>query len=184
MEVQFLESLQKQFAYYKQLGDNTMSQLDDHHLFETPSDESNSIAVIVGHLSGNMLSRWTDFLTTDGEKDWRNRDREFEPVLESRTEVLAAWEAGWTCLFDALGAVNSGNFQQLVYIRNQGHSIVEAFHRQLAHYAYHVGQVVYVGRLLKGAEWKSLSIAKGASNEFNQKTFGKGKRRAHFTDEE
>lgn len=180
----FLTSTQKQFAYYRRLGDKTFAQLTDQQLFESPGVESNSIAVTVGHLHGNMLSRWTDFLTQDGEKDWRNRDREFEPVIQSRAELEEKWNAGWDCLFAALDSINESNFDQLVYIRNQGHTIVEAVHRQLAHYAYHVGQIVYLGRQLKGPSWQSLSIPKGGSNAYNSEKFAAGKRRAHFTDEE
>ena len=180
----FLTSTNKQFTYYRGLGDKTFAQLTDAQLFESPGEESNSIAVTVGHLHGNMLSRWTNFLTEDGEKEWRKRDQEFEPVITSRHELLEKWNAGWDCLFAALDSVNETNFSQLVYIRNQGHTIVEAVHRQLAHYAYHVGQIVYLGRQLKGPEWQSLSIPKGGSGAYNAEKFAPGKRRAHFTDEE
>lgn len=155
--------------------------IDDSQLFWTPGPESNSIAVIVQHLHGNMLSRWTDFLTTDGEKEWRNRDREFELYCETRAEITKLWEEGWQCLFGALESVTEDDKDKLVYIRNQGHTISEAVERQLAHYAYHVGQIVFVARMLTKADWESLSIAKNASSAFNEKTFGDGKRTEHFT---
>lgn len=179
----YLKSIKRQFEYYKLLGEKTFAQLAEKDLFWQYNPESNSIAIIVNHLWGNMLSRWTDFLTSDGEKDWRNRDREFEDILKSKDELLEKWHAGWTCLFTALNAINEENFGTTVYIRNQGHSIVEALNRQLCHYAYHVGQIVLIGKMIKGAEWKSLSIPKGKSAEFNQEKFAKGKHRAHFTDE-
>lgn len=183
MITDFLTSTQKQFAYYRSLGDKTLAQLSDDQLFASPGPESNSIAIMVGHLNGNMLSRWTDFLTSDGEKEWRHRDREFEPVIQSRQALEQKWNEGWDCLFTALGSINESNFNQLVYIRNQGHTIIEAVHRQLAHYAYHVGQIVYLGHQLKGEEWTSLSIAKGQSAAFNAEKFAKEKKRGHFTDE-
>lgn len=177
----YLESVQKQFDYYKALGDRTFDQLSDEELFFQPNEASNSIAIMVKHLWGNMMSRWTDFLTSDGEKEWRNRDGEFEADIADRKELLGKWEAGWTCLFVALETVDETNIDQLIYIRNMGHSITEAINRQLAHYAYHVGQIVYLGRLIKGEEWESLSIPKGASKEYNARKFAQPKRKEHFT---
>lgn len=178
----YLESVRKQFAYYKMLGEKTIAQLDDAQLFTSPGNENNSIAVMVNHLWGNMMSRWTDFLTADGEKSWRDRDREFEDVISGRGELMEKWEEGWSCLFNALRSINAENFERLVYIRNQGHTITEAINRQLAHYAYHVGQIVYLGKWLKGDEWRSLSIPKGGSQAFNREKFSAEKKRAHFTD--
>lgn len=183
MESNYLESVRKQFEYYKLLGDKTIAQLSEEELFWQYNEESNSIAIMVKHLWGNMLSRWTDFLTSDGEKEWRERDAEFESDLDSKAEMLEKWEEGWKCLFDALDTINSENFNTIVYIRNQGHSITEAINRQLAHYAYHVGQLVFVGRMIRGAEWMSLSIPKGASSNYNKDKFAQEKRRTHFTDE-
>jgi len=179
----FLDSTKKQFTYYKLLGNNTFSQLNDEDLFWQSPSENNSIAIIVNHLHGNMLSRWTDFLTTDGEKDFRNRDQEFEDIIKTRKELIDKWSEGWKVLFNALDSVNEDNFEQLVYIRNQGHTIVEAINRQLAHYAYHVGQIVLIGHLRKGKGWKSLSIPKGESKIYNKHKFSKEKKRGHFTDE-
>lgn len=181
--VNFLESTRKQFAYYKTLGERTFDQLEESELFWQYNPESNSIAIIVKHLWGNMLSRWTDFLTSDGEKDWRQRDAEFAADITSREEMLEKWEAGWTCLFSALDSINQNNFHTTVYIRNMGHSITEAVNRQLAHYAYHVGQIVYIGRMIKGEWWQSLSIPKGDSKAYNAEKFAQPKRKEHFTKE-
>ncbi len=183
IEKNYLESIKKQFAYYKLLGEKTFAQLDDEALFWQYNEESNSIAIIVNHLSGNMLSRWTDFLTADGEKTWRNREQEFEDVIQNRQELLTKWELGWTCLFSALESINETNFETTIYIRNQGHTVVEAINRQLAHYAYHIGQITFLGKMIKGAEWESLSIPKGKSQDYNADKFAQEKKKAHFTDE-
>jgi hypothetical protein len=163
MENGYLQSVRKQFEYYKMLGDKTIAQVTDEQLFWQYNEESNSIATIVKHLWGNMLSRWTDFLTTDGEKDWRDREGEFENDIRDREELLAKWNEGWNCLFSALDSLNESNFDQLVYIRNQGHTITEAINRQLAHYPYHVGQIVFIGKMVLNEQWTSLSIPRGDS---------------------
>lgn len=183
MENNYLESVRKQFEYYKLLGERTIAQLSDEDLFWQYNAESNSIAIIVKHLWGNMLSRWTDFLTSDGEKQWRDREAEFEGDIRDRSELRQKWEAGWNCLFEALDSVHEENFATTVYIRNQGHTVVEAINRQLAHYAYHIGQIVYIGRMLRGPEWESLSIPKGESKAYNRDKFSEPKRREHFTKE-
>ncbi|MEL7119464.1 MAG: DUF1572 domain-containing protein [Bacteroidota bacterium] len=183
MENTYLNSARKQFEYYKQLGDKTFTQLDDKDLFWQYTPEVNSIAVIVNHLWGNMKSRWTDFLTTDGEKEWRNRDDEFEDIIKTKSELLQKWDEGWQCLFNALDSINEDNFNTTIYIRNQAHHIIEAVNRQMCHYSYHVGQIVYIGTLVKNKEWKSLSVPKGKSKEFNAEKFSKGKHRGHFTDD-
>ncbi len=179
----YLQSVRKQFAYYQQLGDKTFVQLSEEDLFYQPNEASNTIAVMVKHLWGNMLSRWTNFLTEDGEKDWRNRDQEFEATIQNKEELLQKWEEGWQCLFAALDSINETNWNQLIYIRNQGHTITEAINRQLAHYAYHVGQIVYLGRLIKNDAWTSLSIPKGGSKDYNANKFSQEKKKGHFTDE-
>lgn len=179
----YLDSVRKQFEYYKLLGDRTFAQLDEADLFYQPNEASNSIAIIVKHLWGNMLSRWTDFLTSDGEKDWRERDAEFEPTIQTRTELIEKWEAGWQVLFTALDSVNADNFDTIIYIRNMGHTITEAINRQLAHYAYHVGQITYIGRMIKNEAWQSLSVPKGGSKAYNAAKFAQPKRREHFTKE-
>jgi len=179
----YMNSVKKQFEYYKMLGDKTFAQLDDKQLFWQYNIESNSIAVIVNHLSGNMLSRWTNFLSEDGEKEWRKRDEEFTDRIKDRQQLNLAWEKAWTCLFEAIDSLNEDNFSQVIYIRNMGHSVIEAVNRQLAHYSYHLGQIVYLGRMLKGAEWQSLSIPKGESETYNKQKFAQAKERKHFTDE-
>lgn len=167
----FLESAKKQFEYYKMLGEKTFSQLTDEQLFKKLNEESNSIATIVKHLWGNMLSRWTDFLTTDGEKEWRQRDAEFDNDIAGRTELLEKWNQGWACLFDAIYSLTESDLKKEIFIRNQQHTITEAINRQLAHYAYHVGQIVFIGKLLSNRNWTSLSIPKGNSKEYNREKF-------------
>ena len=179
----YLDSIKRQFEYYKTLGERTFDQLDEESLFISPEEHSNSVAVIVNHISGNMKSRWTDFLNSDGEKEWRKRDEEFEDIIQTKTELLQRWNEGWTCLFTALNSINPGNFNTIIYIRNQGHTITEAINRQLAHYAYHIGQIVYMGKWLISENWKSLSIPKGNSVAYNAEKFAKEKRVQHFTDE-
>lgn len=179
----YLESVKKQFEYYKALGDKTFAQLQDNDLFWQYNEDSNSIAVIVQHLWGNMLSRWTDFLTTDGEKEWRNRDAEFENDIRTRQELSDKWNEGWNCLFRALNALTPTDLDRIVYIRNQGHTVTEAVNRQLAHYSYHVGQIVFLGKMLAQNEWTSLSIPKGSSQAYNAAKFSEPKKRAHFTDD-
>lgn len=179
----YLESAIKQFEYYKMLGERTFAQLPDENLFWQYNEESNSIAMIVKHLWGNMLSRWTEFLTTDGEKEWRNRDEEFENDITTRQELLDRWNTGWTCLLDALRSLTPEDLTKEIYIRNQGHSVTEAINRQLAHYPYHIGQIVFIGKMACNDQWSSLSVAKGASKEYNAGKFSKPKHKAHFTDE-
>lgn len=178
-----LTAYRSQFAYYKLLGDKTFAQLNDDALFWQANDDSNSIATLVKHLWGNMVSRFTDFLTTDGEKATRNRDAEFENDLRTRDEVLAKWEEGWNCLFTALDGLTDDDLEKIVYIRNQGHTVNEAILRQLAHYPYHIGQIVFIGKLLADGGWTSLSIPKGKSTHYNADKFSKPKSRTHFTDE-
>lgn len=183
MNTGYLESAIRQFEYYKMLGEKTFEQLTDEQLFWRNGDETNSVAIIIKHLWGNMMSRWTDFLTTDGEKEWRHRDAEFEMEVQDRTELIKKWEEGWECLFVALRPLSDEDLQTIVYIRNQGHTILEAINRQLCHYPYHVGQIVCIGKMLKADDWKSLSILRGQSETYNQEKFSKPKRREHFTDE-
>jgi hypothetical protein len=183
MPSEFLSSAIKQFEYYKLLGDKTLAQVPDEGLFWQYNSESNSIATIIQHLWGNMLSRWTDFRTTDGEKEWRNRDAEFEQVVTNRATLLEKWNAGWDCLFAALHSLEENDLDALIYIRNQGHTLQEAILRQLAHYPYHIGQLVFVGKMIVGEGWASLSIPKGNSQQFNDAKFSQEKKKAHFTDE-
>lgn len=182
-ELGYLKSIDRQFRYYKSLGEKAMSQLEDEQLFVAANEDSNSISVIVKHMWGNMLSRWTDFLTTDGEKPWRQRDAEFENDINSREELLNKWEEGWSCLFSALDNISDNDLGMIIYIRNEGHTVLEAINRQLAHYAYHVGQIVFAAKILKSGSWDTLSIAKNKSGEYNQGKFSQEKDKRHFTDE-
>ncbi|MDQ8142708.1 DUF1572 domain-containing protein [Chryseobacterium sp. CFS15] len=157
----------KRFQYYKMLGDKSFEQLSDEQIFWQFNQESNSIAIIVKHVAGNMLSRWTNFLTEDGEKPWRNRDEEFLNTFQSKAEVLDYWEKGWKCLFEALSQINDQNLYSTIYIRNEGHSVIDAVFRQLAHYPYHIGQIVFIAKMMKNDDWKTLSIARNKSQDFN-----------------
>lgn len=152
---------------YKRLGERAIAQAPDAALTTVLDAESNSIAIIVKHLAGNMRSRWTDFLTTDGEKPDRNRDTEFEAPPQTRAEIMALWEAGWKCVFEALTPLTDTDLVRTVRIRNEAHSVMQAIHRQVAHYAYHVGQMVYLAKHFAGSRWTSLSVPRGKSAEFN-----------------
>ena len=157
----------KRFEYYKMLGDQSFEQLSEEQFFWQFNEESNSIAIIIKHIAGNMLSRWMNFLTEDGEKPWRNRDDEFLNTFKTKNEVLAYWEKGWDCLFGVLNQINDENLYSTIYIRNEAHSVIDAVFRQLAHYSYHVGQIVFIAKMLKNEDWKTLSIARNKSNDFN-----------------
>jgi len=165
----YLKSAIKRFEYYKMLGEKTFEQVNDDGLYWQYNPDSNSIAMIIQHLAGNMLSRWTDFLNTDGEKNWRNRDAEFEAVINSRAELIEKWNEGWACMLEALNSIKPDDWNKTIYIRNEAHSIVDAINRQLAHVPYHVGQIVFIGKMIAGDGWHSLSIPKGQSEYFNQK---------------
>lgn len=179
----YLTSVIRQFEYYKSLGDRTFEVLSFEELQKEFVEDSNSVSIIVKHIVGNMLSRWTNFLTEDGEKDWRHRDAEFEDTYKSKDELIENWDKGWNCLFNAIRPLKPENLESIIYIRNGGHTVTEAINRQLAHYAYHVGQIVFLGKLLKGKNWKSLSIPKGDSSKFNKDKFSKEKSKRHFTDD-
>ena len=168
----YLASIKQQFHYYKSLGEKAMDQLEAEQLFISNKD-TNSIAIIVQHLYGNMLSRWTDFLTTDGEKEWRNRDNEFEKNISTKKELLKIWEEGWNCLFNAINSLSPAQLMDIIYIRGEELTVVEAINRQLAHYAYHAGQIVFAARQLKQTEWTSLSIPRNRSKEYNLEKFPK-----------
>ena len=179
----YLNSAISQFKYYQILGDKTIAQLSEEQLFIQNSEVENSIGVIINHLWGNMMSRWTDFKTTDGEKEFRKRDQEFETVIITKEELLNKWDEGWNCLFGALESLKRDELEDIIYIRNQGHTIVEAINRQLSHYSYHVGQIVLLGKIAKKKDWESLSISKADSKNYNQEKFSKEKKKTHFTEE-
>tara|TARA_R110002096_G_scaffold184471_3_gene363002 strand:+ start:3492 stop:4043 length:552 start_codon:yes stop_codon:yes gene_type:complete len=179
----YLISVVKQFEYYKSLGDKTFSQLTFEDLQNDIAHDANSVSILVKHLVGNMLSRWTNFLSEDGEKEWRQREREFEDTYITKEELIDHWNKGWSCLFDAIKPLTENELECIIYIRNEGHTVTEAINRQLAHYAYHVGQIVFLGKVLKGKEWQSLSIPKGGSKKYNEDKFSKEKARRHFTDD-
>lgn len=183
MEENYLTSIRKQFEYYKTIGESAIAQLTDEQLNFQYNETSNSIAIIVKHLCGNMHSRWTDFLTTDGEKETRNRDAEFENDFMTRTELLDKWNEAWLCFFDALNALTKDDLQKVIYIRNQGHTVLEAINRQLAHYPYHIGQIVFIAKMLAESNWTSLSIPKGNSKTYNSDKFSIPKNKEHFTNE-
>ncbi len=179
----YLNSVKKQFEYYKMLGEKAMEQLEENQLFWQYNDESNSIAVIINHITGNMLSRFTDFLTTDGEKPWRNRDAEFNNPFNSKEELMNRWKQGWECLIQVLEQLTEADMERVVYIRNDGHSVVEAINRQLAHYPYHIGQMVFIAKMIKNDQWQTLSIARNKSTDYNSRKFSQDKERRHFTDD-
>jgi len=157
------------FHYYKNLAERAMVQVTDEQLFAVLDDEMNSIAVIVKHLAGNMRSRWTDFLTSDGEKPDRNRDAEFTDPPGSREALLAIWEEGWQCLFRALEPISNLDLERTITIRGEAHSVMQAINRQVAHYSYHCGQIVLLAKHFKHGEWKSLSVPRRQSAEFNRR---------------
>ena len=165
----YLEDARTLFAYYKKLGERAMDQVTDEQLFVAIDAEANSIAIIVKHMAGNMRSRWTDFLTTDGEKPDRRRDSEFEEPPASRAALLAMWEAGWKCLFSALEPLTDEDLSRTITIRGEKHSVMQAINRQLAHYPHHVGQIVLLAKHFCCARWQSLSVPRRGSSEFNQK---------------
>jgi hypothetical protein len=164
----YLEDAIKTFQGYKKLAEKALGQINDEEFFHALDEEANSIGVIIKHIAGNMLSRWTDFLNTDGEKPDRNRDMEFVLTPQTtRDDLMAEWEKGWSCLFDALEGLQAEDVERKVLIRGQEHTVVEAINRQLTHYAYHIGQMVFLAKHFKSAEWKSLSIPRNRSAEFN-----------------
>ena len=155
------------FRNYKKLAEKALDQISDEEFFATIDEEANSVAVVVKHIAGNLVSRWSDFLTTDGEKPTRDRDAEFEINDDSRKELMEFWERGWQTLFENIEPLTIEDFTKTVTIRGQEHTIVEAFNRQLTHYAYHIGQIVLLAKHFKSVDWETLSIPKNRSAEFN-----------------
>ena len=171
--VEYLKIVIARLKSVKSLGDKTISQLSEEDIHWQYNPESNSVAIIVKHLSGNMISRWTDFLTTDGEKENRNRDDEFVDNITPMSELMAIWEKGWQTLLQTLTSLTEEDLLKNVYIRGERHSVLDAIERQVAHYASHVGQIVYIGKMLKNDQWESLSIPRGQSEKFLNKMLEK-----------
>ncbi len=165
---EYLQTTIRRLRYYKMLGEKTFEQLTDADFHYAPNEASNSIAVIIQHVSGNMLSRWTNFLTEDGEKAWRNRDEEFEVHNYSKQQLLELWEKGWQCFLNALTSLTENDLLKTIYIREEPLLVIDAINRQLAHYPYHVGQILYIGKLIKDTAWQSQSIEKGKSEAYNK----------------
>jgi len=164
----YLADANRIFRSYKKLGEKAIEQVSDKEFFQTLDREANSIGVIVKHIAGNSKSRWTDFLTTDGEKPDRNRDTEFELNSESRESLMRDWERGWQILFDSTASLTMNDFDQTVKIRGEQHTIVEALNRQMTHYAYHIGQITFLAKHFRSGEWKTLSVPRNKSEEFNR----------------
>ena len=157
------------FHFYKQMGERAMDQVSDDQLFEALDEEMNSIAIIAKHMTGNMRSRWTDFLISDGEKPDRNRDSEFVAPPTTRSELMKMWNEGWERVFAAVAPLSDADLERKVTIRSEPHSVMQAINRQVGHYAYHVGQIVFLAKHFKGSDWKSLSVPRNKSGEFNSK---------------
>ena len=160
---EFLNTAIRRLEYYKDLGEKTFDQLSDDDFHYQPNAESNSIAIIIQHLAGNMLSRWTNFLTEDGEKEWRKRDDEFDLHSYNKQQLNDLWEKGWTCFFNAVKSLSEDDLLKMITIRQEPLTVIDAINRQLAHYPYHIGQIIYIGRIIKNKDWKNLSIAKAQS---------------------
>lgn len=178
----YIEDLIKQFQYYKDLADQAIEQLNEEQFFYQQHADVNSIAIIVKHISGNLLSRFTDFRTTDGEKNWRNRDEEFIIKNQSKKDFLELWNIAWTVLLDELNKLQPEDLSKDIVIRNHAMPIPSALQRSLAHASHHIGQILYQGKILKGSDWNSLSIPKGESQTFNDKAINTKKEGGHYTD--
>jgi len=173
MKTEYIKNTQAIFLQYKKLGEKAISQVEEKRLFWEFNNNSNSIAIIVQHMSGNMMSRFTNFYEEDGEKPWRNRDKEFETAVTSRAEMMELWEKGWTVFLSVINNLRDLDLERTIYIRNEPHSVMEAINRQLAHYSYHIGQIVFLSKMVADESWESLSIPRNKSGEFNSKMFGK-----------
>jgi hypothetical protein len=171
IENNYILSVRNQFNQYKTLGEKAIDQIPDEKIYWQYNPETNSIAIIVKHMAGNMLSRFTSFYESDGEKKWRDRDAEFENEKLSREKLKALWDEGWNCLFTVLNTLSVNDLSKLVLIRNEEHTVVEALNRQLTHYAYHIGQIIFISKLILDNQWTTLSIPRNGSREFNA---GKG----------
>ena len=183
MPKDYLPGIIKLFEYYRSLGEKTIQQVPEEKINWQYNAESNSMSTIVKHITGNMLSRFTDFLTTDGEKEWRNREAEFEPESLSKKELIDRWHKSWKLFLDVLHQLREDDLDRIIYIRNMGQTVTEALDRQLAHYASHIGQMIYLGKMIMDKDWISLSIPRGQSSDYNAAKFSEPKHEAHFADE-
>ena len=165
----YLDTILDRSKIYKKMGETSFLRLTNEQIHQKFSEEDNSIAVIVKHLSGNLLSRWTSFRSTDGEKPWRNRDSEFEDSIKDKEALKSIWDHGWSCFLDAISSLQADELLDTIEIRKKAHSILEAIERAVQHNAYHVGQIVYLSKSILGEKWESLSIPKNKSKEFNKK---------------
>ncbi len=170
----FLQSAFKRLSYYKELGEKTFKQLSDEDFHFQPNEESNSIAIIIQHMGGNMLSRWTDFLTADGEKEWRNRDVEFEEQNLTKEQLIAFWQKGWDCCLGSFNSLTEEDLLKTIFIRSEPLMAIDAINRQMTHYPYHVGQIIFLAKIIKNKQWQNLSISKGHSEQFNRQMNTKG----------
>lgn len=183
MPQNYLPGVIKLFEYYKSLGEKTLDIIPEEKINWQYNAECNSMSTIVKHITGNMLSRFTDFLTTDGEKEWRNREAEFEQELLSKKELMERWHQSWKVFMDVLYSLTEEDLDKTIYIRNMGQTVTDALDRQLAHYASHIGQMIYLGKMIMDKEWKSLSIPRGQSDKYNAAKFSVPKHDADFVDE-
>lgn len=175
--------IRKQFEYYRMLADKTILLLSEEQLNWRYNEESNSVAMLMRHIAGNLTSRFTNFFTEDGEKKWRNRDDEFRVGYFDRHQLITDWDKAWAILFELLDHINGQNIAYQVKIRNQEHTVAEALYRQLGHYSYHIGQMIYIGKMLFDKDWKSLSIPKNQSQNYNAQKFSNPNSEKHFTDD-
>ncbi|MDM1533710.1 DUF1572 family protein [Myroides marinus] len=171
MNIEDIKGVRTQFEYYRTLADKTILILSQDELNHKVSDESNSIAMIMRHITGNLLSRFTNFFTEDGDKPWRNRDDEFQDGIYDKHELITDWDKAWNVLFQTLDSITGENINTVVKIRNQDHTVAEALYRQLAHYPYHIGQIVFIGKMIRNTEWQSLSIPKNMSKQYNKEVY-------------
>ncbi len=178
-----IDVFKKQFEYYKSLAEKSIEQLDEEFLFKVVDEGSNSIALIMKHIAGNMLSRWTNIFEEDGEKEWRNRDEEFIDRFIGKDDLMAYWDKGWAVFFETLDHIQEDDLQKIIYIRNMGTTVYDAIVRQLCHYPYHIGQIVFAAKCIKGRSFTNLSIPLGASKTYNAERFQKEKSIKYFTDD-
>ena len=172
---EYLDTIKEDFKKYKKIAEDTLSQLNEDEIHYRSGEDSNSISILIQHVSGNLVSRFSDFLTADGEKEWRKRDTEFEEQNLSKEKLIEKWNSGWKILFDQLDKLSPEDLTKSILIRNEPHSVIKALNRQAVHYAYHVGQIVFIAKEIKKESWKTLSVAKGKSEEFNRKMFSSGR---------